>query len=205
MKLNSKIAILALASAVLFASSPSFAEGFTRITPANKPTYTAIATAYAAYATPTDLACIRAAATRTVQITGAFIAPGATAFDAETFFFIKRSTFDTTGTRAAIATSWVNDSTQAAPTAQTDLYSVIPGALGTVVGSYVIPSGAAAKATVVPNFVRQSLIFPIVSGTTFEAPIVLQPGSTEEYCINFNGAALPAGWTATVGFQWNEL
>lgn len=172
------------------------------------PTYRAVGTGYAAYATPSDLLVISGSATKTVIVTALNIAPGATAASLATLFWLKRSTANTGGTASNPAAIPV-DSGDPAATAVISLYTAAP-TTGTLVGNVGAVAASITAVSGAPLF--YGLTGSTINGVTpspsglvdIRKPIILR-GVAESLALNFNAAALPAGFTATWSVEWVEV
>lgn len=181
--------------------SPLQAGSVLRLTngaiPAGSPTYTASGLGYTAYATPTDMICIRGSATKTVAVSALAISPQATATVVGTYYWIKRSTANTGGT-STNPLLIPHDSTDAAATAVIDLYTAAP-TTGTAVGNLAatnISQTVLTAGTNPVNFYTSALTYSDATQVAdFRKPFILR-GVAEEICINFNGAAIPVGYAA---------
>lgn len=162
-------------------------------------TYFATGTGYTAYATPTDLFTINGVAGKVVRVITARLLVHTTAAALQTVHWIKRSTANTGGT-ATQPTGWSIDSADAAPAAVINLYTAAP-TTGDVVGRYY-NSVLTVVPTSVPGIYTAAQILALQS-TQMAKTIVLR-GVAESFCCNWNGAALPAGFTATWEVTWNE-
>jgi hypothetical protein len=172
-----------------------------RIVGSSKPTYTAAGTGYTAYTTPTDMVCLQGSASKTVRVLHLVSRIQSTSAALQTIYFIKRSAADTGGTETTpAAVSW--DSTNAAATAVVHLYSAAP-TLGASLGNISI--GTTASATLAGSPTQTSVYSVIASGSLvdFKQQILLR-GTTEELCMNYNGAALTSGFTMTWDAIWAE-
>lgn len=173
---------------------------------AGSPTYVYTTSGYAAYATPTDMVGICGSATKTVKIVNAWMAIGTTSAALQTIHFVKRSTADTGGTDGA-PTGIPVDSANAAPSATLHSYTVAPTP-GASVGDVRLQAIASAVLTAAPG--TTSLSAPInveqvgPNSTNFDQLITLR-GTAECLYLNYAGAALTGGFTATWGVQWTEL
>lgn len=171
---------------------------------ANSPTYAALASAYAAYATPTDLACIWGSASKTIRIQRFSMSVSSTATALQTVDFVKRSTADTGGTPTTL-TATTYDSADAAATASVATYAAAP-TLGTTVGTLVTAQGSSTVPTSAPGSLSNCSINVVgicQTTTSFDKPFVLR-GVGEGVCINYRGAALTSGFSANVYAEWTE-
>lgn len=164
-------------------------------------TYRASGTAYAAYATPTDLIVISGSASKTVLVTGISIQIQSTAAALQTLYYVKRSTANTGGTATA-QTALPLDSADATATAVVSLYTAAP-TTGTPVGNYAILQVVSAIATGAPTGIN-----PLSSSASMVTDLrqgVILHGAGESLCLNYAGAALTTGFTATWFVEWIEF
>lgn len=149
-------------------------------------------------ATPTDISTIIGSATTTIRVTRIEISTTQTTAGINTWFVIKRSTANTGGT-SATPTIVPLDSNNAAATSIVRSYTANPTALGAAVGT-----------------MRATRILSDATGTTAQtvytfdftnggisSGIVLR-GVAQTLALNFGGAALPAGLSVSVNFEWSE-
>lgn len=158
-------------------------------------------------ATPTDLVIIEGSATKTLRIISLAIATETTAAGSVDFFVVKRSTADTTGTFVSAGTPVPHDSNNTAATAnRVGHFTVIPGALGTAVGtinrvrvgtSLLIPGAN----TDLSDHMKECL--PFSNATLLDQPITLR-GVAQTLAINFNAVALVAGQVHAYRVVWIE-
>lgn len=167
---------------------------------ANGSTYSVFGTAYAGYATPTDMMVLKGSATKIVRVQAFLMAIGSTPAVLSTVNFIKRSAANTGGT-ASQPTVNKMDSSDGAATAVVDLYSVIPASLGSGV-TLVNQVSSTAVLTAAPTSFN-ILNFYNVSSVATGKPIVLR-GVAESLAFNWGGAALPSGFTANYFVAWTE-
>lgn len=169
------------------------------------PTYRATIVGYTGYATPTDLFGISGSASKIIVITMLQAATAATVSTLATFSWIKRSTLNTGGTSAA-ASGFSTDSADAAATAIVSSWSVIPGALGTAVGTVATHVMLMASATIAK--IATSVYGQATAGNApppvVAKPIILRNANEGVYC-NFGGAALPAGFNLDIIVEWMEI
>ncbi len=174
--------------------------------PAQAASYMATGTAYAAYATPTDMLCIHGSATKTVSVSALSMTIGTTAAAMQTIYYVRYSVADTGGT-ASHPTPIAYDANALVATATLDLYSVIPVA-GTPVGNLRIEQVLSSTLTTTPALV--SLTAPSGGQTFFGpaspwfSPVILR-GTAQVLCLNYNGAALTAGFAAGWLAEWSEF
>jgi hypothetical protein len=157
-------------------------------------------------ATPTDLVTIYGSATKTVRVVKFVITTTNTAAGSQTFFLIKRSAVNTTGTFVA-ATAVPSDSSDSAATATVGHYTANPGGLGTAVGTTNIKRVAspvlipASFAGIVDDAGFDMLDSQI--NADWDKSIVLR-GVAQGLCLNFNGAALVSGQVHAFQVIWTE-
>jgi len=167
-------------------------------------TYRAAGTGYAGYATPTDMLTIRGAANKLVLVTAFLMQIQSTAAALQTLYFIRRSTLNTGGTSTQ-PSAVKFDSASPAAAAQVDLYSVIPDALGDSAGTLgigLVASTTIANAPSTNNVHTASALLLPGNVGDLRRPITLR--ENECLCINYNGAALTAGFAATWLVEWAE-
>lgn len=171
-----------------------------RLQNANGAAYFAFGTAYAGYATPTDMMVLKGSATKIVRVNAFQMLIASNAATLISVNFIKRSAANTGGT-ASQPTVSKTDSADAAATAVLDLYSVVPASLGAGATLYRQTSLTAAL-TAAP------IAFSFTNGLnanviTLPKPMTLR-GVAESLAFNFGGAALPAGFAANYQAVWTE-
>lgn len=162
-------------------------------------TYTIATTAYAAYATPTDMLCVTGSATRVVRIFSMTLQGSATTSTKFTISYVKRSTANTGGTSSPL-TPVALDSANAAPTAANALYSAAP-TTGNALGFVNMTDVLFTTSTQVPG--AASTTGTSTLSDDLRQPVVLR-GVAESLCVNFAGAAWPAGGVATILATWTE-
>lgn len=161
-------------------------------------TYRVAGTGYTAYATPTDLITISGSATKTVVVRLMTIQTQSTSAALQTFYLVKRSTADTGGT-STTPTPVAFNSSRPAPSAVVSLYTAAP-TVGTSAGNVQITLIASAVVTSAPG---AATFTPATSVTDFSEPFILR-GTGESLCLNYAGAALTPGFTATWFVEWEE-
>lgn len=172
---------------------------FVSLEAAAQPTYFATGTGYTAYATPTDLFTISGASNKIVKIVLMRLLVQTTSGALQTVHWIKRGTANTGGT-ATQPTGFAMDSVDPAHSATINLYTAAP-TTGDVVGRNYNSVLTTATTAVPGIFTGVNLL--TTQSTTFAKTITLR-GANESFCCNWNGAALPAGFTATWEVQWTE-
>jgi len=175
------------------------------IAPANKATYVAVATGYAAYATPTDIFSLFGSATKLIKVTKFAVLIQTTAAAPQTLDLVKRSTANTGGT-PTVLTAVPYDSTLAAATATARTYGAAPSALGTLVGlirTDVRNSGTLTASSTAIGDGTLGLANGGISAVSLTTPIILR-GIAEGICLNYRGAALTAGFLASFIVEWTE-
>lgn len=162
-------------------------------------TYSGYGTGYTAYATPTDMLTLSGSDTKVIRINSMTMRIGTTAAALQKLFFVKRTAANTGGT-SSTPTPTKLDTTSPAAAAVLRLYTAAPAGLGagTTLGesntvTTVLTAAPAAFQLVTP--------FPMNTGTG--TGIILR-GAAEFLCLNWNGAALPGGFTATWEVLWTE-
>ena len=165
--------------------------------PSTIDTYSAVIRNFTPAATPTDILSVVGNASKQVKILRIEIWTTQTTAGVNEFLLIKRSALNTGGTRAAM-TAVPLDSRSPAATADVGNYTANPAGLGTAVGTVdtAKPAAGAATNTTNPNYVWDY-------NDTNGSPIVLRT-ALESLCINFNGAAVPAGFVANITVRWCE-
>ena len=165
----------------------------------SKATYTYLITATAPYATPTDWVVLRGSATKLVKVVRTSFLGFATAATNILFTYKTHSIANTAGTSTTPAIIQ-RDSTDNAPTASILLYSVAP----TINASAIIVENiwtqlavTMATASVLPVPVTHEY------GLGPYEPWTLR-GVAQEFAINFNGVAVPAGGLYTYEITWTE-
>lgn len=150
-------------------------------------------------ATPTDMITITGSATKTIRVLTIEFSAQQTTQSTNTIFIAKRSTANSAGTSTSPTVVPV-DSNDAAGTAVVRQYTVNP-TLGTLVGNVAIER----VFTSVPGATATG-----AAGYTFDfwnsgasKGIVLR-GTTQVLAINFNGAALPIGFSVSATITWVE-
>jgi hypothetical protein len=170
-------------------------------------TYAACGIGYTAYATPTDLLTITGSASKTVVVTNLVIFMQSTAAALQTIDVLKRSTANSGGT-ATSPTPVPHDSTSAAATGVLNLYTAAP-TTGTLVGVLRTLLVSSTTLTVAPlqtglNGILNSMPpYPLLVND-IRRPIVLH-GVNEVLAINYRGAALTGGFTASWHVEWVEF
>lgn len=167
-------------------------------------TYAVTGSGYVAYATPTDLFSISGSATKTVRVFSAVLYGQSTAASVVSLTWLKRKTASTGGTPTT-PTPTALDSVDPTPTAVFTLYGSAPS-LGSLTGNLWIENFLTGTLTASPSaFSSQNTIngAAAMAIIAFNKPITLR-GTAESYCLNFNGAALPAGFTSQYFVGWTE-
>lgn len=162
-----------------------------------KSTYSAVATAFVAAATPTDVFTITGSATKTIRIRYIeFTATTTTAGGiAVSTILVKRSAANTAGTFVA-DTKVPHDSSNAAATVTVGHYTANPTVLGAAVGNiradrYAAQSAGTPAVPLVWSF-----------GNEAEQPIVLR-GVSEILAINLNSTTI-TGSVINISVCWTE-
>lgn len=174
---------------------------------AGSPTYIYTVSGYTAYATPTDMVGITGSASKTIRVHNMWMAINSTAAALQVIHFVKRSTANTGGTDGA-PTGIALDSANAAPTATLHSYTGAPTP-GTSVGDVRLQS--IASTVVTTNGGAVSFFAPVnieqvnPSAVALDQTGVVLRGVAESLFLNYAGAALTTGFTATWGVLWSEL
>lgn len=171
-----------------------------RLQNANGPSYSVFGTAYAGYATPTDMMVLKGSASKIVRVQAFQMWLTQTTGAVQTVNFIKRSAANSGGTSSQ-PTINKTDSADPAATAVLDLYSVIPASLGA--GVTLVNQIAAVSATGQTPANFNIGVFLAASAVSFGRPITLR-GVAESLAFNWGGAVLPAGWAANYFAMWTE-
>lgn len=161
-----------------------------------KTTYSAVVNNLTPPATPTDMVTITGSATRTIRILKVEISTLQTTAGINTFFLIKRSTADTSGTSASV-TAIPHDSGDAAATATVLSYTANP-TLGTTIGTV-----RASKLLTPASTTTQSGVYVWDFDDLNGKPVILR-GTSQVLAVNFNGAALPSGLNVNCSIEWTE-
>lgn len=174
--------------------------------PTGAATYSAAFSAYAAYATPTDLVTLTGSDTKTVVVTSFVIGIQSTASALQTLDLLRRSTASTGGT-ATTLTAALYDSTQDAATAVAKIWTAAP-TLGDSAGLLKTIVAASSTLSLGPtllgiNFTNNTLLTPQLAND-FRRPIILR-GAAESINLNYKGAALTAGFAACGFIEWTEF
>lgn len=187
------------------ATSPSFSQLVNaKGQSSGAATYVSRFTAYAGYATPTDMFTITGAAGKTILVTAAAMNIQATAGAPAVLSLVKRSTANTGGT-ATNPAAIPYDSQNAAASATLNLYTAAPTP-GTAVGTLVDIYATTAALTASPiafSLVAASRV-PATTVVDLRQPITLR-GTGEVLAMNWGGNALPAGFVASGYFEWAEI
>lgn len=196
-----------LASAAFLFATETFAQtggGGGSVINSQAPTYTVAASGFVSYATPTDMFCISGSATKTVRVVNANIYVQSTTATSETWTWLKRSAADTGGAPTT-PTPVLLDSASASATAVVNLYTSAPS-LGSSAGSLLVlvaNTTTLILASLPLNPMNAINGSAAPSTTGYNQPVTLH-GVAEQFCLNFNGAALPAGFTSQYVISWTE-
>lgn len=159
---------------------------------------------YGAYATPTDLINIAGSNSKRILLTYLAITCQATAGSAIAFNVIKRNTPNSGGTYTVLD-AIPNDSTLPAAAASLKLYTAAP-TLGNAVGSIAPIYGSITTLTAQPGAFSMSTWVPVTAnGTTEVRTGLILNNADESISLNFNGAILPAGFSAGYAIEWIEF
>ncbi|RYM07987.1 hypothetical protein [Sphingobium cupriresistens] len=167
------------------------------------PVYVATATGYGAYATPTDMLTITAPTGKRLTIRDMRMIANVTTGVLANFQYLTRATANSGGTSTTLSAVKRNTA-DTASSAVVRLYTAAPttGTLDRSLGEVrVMISAATSTPTLIATSNTGSSIAGLFGGVPI-AGIVLNPGET--LVLGFGGAALPAGFTASVGVVWTE-
>ena len=167
----------------------------------SKSTYGVSTTPVTPPATPTDMATIFGSASKTIYIYGVSFSSTQTTAGVNRIYLIKRSAINTGGTSAA-PTIVKYDSGSLAATATVLSYTVNPAGLGASVGNISVENVYSPILSTGTSSLNQDM-YARTSAFELSTPIILR-GVAEGLCLNFNGAALPAGLSVIANFIWTE-
>lgn len=165
-------------------------------TESQRDTYSYARAAVAHAATPTDIFLLTGSATKTIKIKRVFINANGSASGIMNALCVKRTADNTGGTRASVVSSIAKyDSKSPTATAVPYTYSTNPSSLG---------AGA--------NLFADNLVFgnsgnPITAEIEFAIDNLMPPtlrGTSEFFCINMNGDAVPSGGEIGFVVVWEE-
>ena len=159
-----------------------------------RPTYRFTAVDITPVATATDVLTLTGSATKTIRVTKVTIMGSSTASSIYDAYLVKRSAANTGGTLTNPTASSA-DSTDATAAGVLTLYTANPSALGAgiVVEASKVYLGTAAITSPTVTYTW---------GTRGDKAPILRVG--ESLAINFNGAAVPAGASLYMTFEWTE-
>lgn len=168
-------------------------------TEGDKATFSVVAADVTLAANATDILCITASPTKDVRITYVSFTADATGSSTNDLYLIKRTAANSGGT-ISNPSICRHDSRDPTPTAIVNLYSANPASLGT--GTLVRGNHISVPATASP------VIPPVAMERTFgnrpSKSVVLRAGTQEQFAVNWNGNAVPAGMSAYVSVEWTE-
>ena len=166
------------------------------IEPSTSATYSANIRNFTPAATPTDVISITGAANRTIKVLKVVLSATQTTAGINEWLLIKRSTANTGGTPTT-ATAVPFDSQNPTATATVVNYTANP-TTGTAVGTVDAQKAPAQAATgTTPALLEFNLSH--LDGS----PVVLR-GAGDVLALNFNGAAVPAGFAMDCTIYWVE-
>lgn len=172
-----------------------------RLLNANAPTYFATGEGYTAYATPTDMLVLQNPSANVVlRVLQCRLLVNQTAGALKTAYFIKRSTLNTGGTLST-PTKMALDSASAASAATLNLYTAAP-TTGDVIGNVGIHRVLTTATTAAPAVFQLAASLATPFGQSFNKPVVLR--QNEAFAVNWNAAAIDAGFTAWWDIYWTE-
>lgn len=173
--------------------------GTTEQIPSTLDTYSAIIRNFTPAATPTDIVTIAGAATKIIKILKIELWTTQTTAGVNEFLLIKRSALDTGGTPVSMPAVPL-DSRSPAAVATVSNWTANPAGLGTAVGTIEV---ARPAANVTTGSTNPSYVFDFMTATN-GSPIVLR-SAVEQLALNFNGAAVPAGYVSNINVRWIEM
>jgi hypothetical protein len=200
-----KNSVLGLLFLVLAACEPAFAnikssQGVDAYLFAPKTnTFSVSSPSFTPAATPTDVCSINGGAKKILRVLHIRVTSQQTTAGVNFWQVVKRSAFDTAGTMVPM-TIVPHDSfftaTVAAAQYMTTSNPTLGTSVGTVRAAYVVtPQSTTATG---PTFVQDFDFSP----TTGASAMIIHP--TESIALNFNGAAVPAGFVMNCEFTWQE-
>ncbi|MGH7975013.1 MAG: hypothetical protein ACREBR_05780 [bacterium] len=171
------------------------------VSPSTKAAYGMTTRSIAPAVAATDIVTISGSASKTITVTRIELTTNTTSTSFNNWIALKRSTVNTGGTSTS-PTIVPYDSNNAAGTAVVHSYSANPTALGTLVGNLKMiklfsppPTGG--------NATNENVqIFDFTDGGVISG-VVLR-GTGQLLCLNFAGAAVPAGMVIAVNIDWIE-
>ncbi len=166
-------------------------------TEGTKATYSVVIPDAVPPATATDFITLVGSASKTIRITRIEIEGDATAAALADIYVYKRTAADTGGTATQPAITY-HDSTDAAPTAVANLYSVLPTGLGA--GTLARAGRLYLPAAGTPTGANIKLFDFSVRN---EKALVLR-GVAQSMAINWGGAAVPAGTSLYITISFTE-
>lgn len=172
------------------------------IYPVGLGSYIGCSAAFTPAATPTDLSAIIGKAAAVVKVYRTWITGIQTTAGNNWLYLVRRSAVNTGGTPALMTPIMQLDSSDSAPTATPFTYSANPSALGSAAGTIPLRVNSPAAATAGLGSGLVGLMFDFVAA--FGKPLTLR-GTSEGCYWNFNGVALPAGLSISIGYQWAEV
>lgn len=160
-----------------------------------KRTYTAVIADFVPAATATDVATLVGATGKIVTLTQIRISASASTSTFANFYLFKRTALDTAGT--AVQTPITkHDSMDISPSAVVNQYSVNPTSLGA--GSMLRSEHVSFSAAAAGNFV---MVWDFADRAAKSPKL---RSAIENFAINFNGAAVPAGSNIHITMEWTE-
>lgn len=168
-------------------------------------TFNIVGTAYAAYATPTDMVGICGSATRTVFVTHMWMGMQSTSAALQTITYVRRSTADTGGTLGTNPTVSAYDSLDAGLNTAVPVFYTAAPTVGTSAGNVRIAPVLSGVLTATPAYVGLAQApYNAVTATNFSRPEVLR-GTGDCLYMNYGGGALTSGFAASWGIEWEEF
>jgi hypothetical protein len=171
----------------------------TASTPSNAlATYGAASGAFAIAATPTDVFTIYGATGKIVRVTHLEVTGTATAAGLIDLLLISRLAVDSGGT-AANPAAVALDQSNAAAVATVTSYTGNPAGLGSSNGP-LASRRLSVPAAAPPAWAIAPVVF---DWGALDQPVVLR-APAQGLCVNFAGAAVPAGLTLNISIRWTE-
>lgn len=162
----------------------------------SKATYSACISDFLPYATATDIVTLIGATGKQITLTQIRFSGTATAATTYGVYLFKRSALDTAGT-STLTSITTHDSNDPAPSAVVKQYSAIPTGLGA--GTMIRSDHLSLPATAGAAY--NQVVWNFGEGVG-KCPKLLS--SLENYAINCNGVAVPAGSNIHITIQWTE-
>lgn len=165
----------------------------------SRATYSAVIADFVPAATATDMVILAGGGKgKIITLTNVRISGSATASTYQGFYLFKRTALDTGGTSTATPIV-IHDSTDPASVGVVSQYSANPAGLGAGILLRADHIGLPAPASAAAS--AQASIWDFADRGA-KAPKLMN--ATESFCLNFNGAAVPAGANLHITLEWAE-